>query len=294
MTTSERGREWSLTVADAEIACESFGEPGSPALLLLHGAASSMDGWPPALCESLAEDGWHVVRYDHRDTGRSTTWPPGEPGYGGQALTEDALALTGALVAESGRPVVLVGLSMGGGIAQELALRHGELVAGLVLVATTAVGGVGDELPGPTPELATWFESPPSPPDPGDPDAVVEAMVAAERAFAGSDFDAEAAERAARATVARAHDPAAADNHWVVLGDDGPASGEQPLDVRALRLPTLVVHGVEDPLFPPPHGEALAAAIPRARLVVLERMGHEVPPARHWPRLVEAIRTLGT
>lgn len=293
MTTNSRGREQTVELAGVELCTESFGDPQAPPLLLLHGAAASMDGWPPGLCEALVAEGWHVVRYDHRDTGRSSTWPAGEPGYRGRALTDDALALTRALVAEAGAPAVLVGLSMGGGIAQEIALRHGELVAGLVLVATTAVGGVEDELPGPSPELATWFESPPPPPDPGDPDAVVAAMVAAEHAFAGPDFDAEAAERAARATVARAHDPAAADNHWVVLGDDDPAPGEDPLDVRALRLPTLVVHGAEDPLFPLPHGEALAAAIPQARLLVLEQMGHEVPPARHWPRFVQAIRTLG-
>lgn len=300
MTTSARGLERMVGVAGAELCTESFGDPLAPPLLLLHGAATSMDGWPPGLCRLLAGAGWHVVRYDNRDTGRSTTWPAGEPGYRGRALTEDARALTELLAREAGGPVLLVGLSMGGGIAQELALRRPEVVAGLVLVATTAVGGVDEELPGPGPSVAAWFESPPPPPDPADPAALVEAMVAAEGAFAGPAFDEQAARRVAREVVARSHDPAAADNHWLVLGDDdddddgddGGDDGGEPLDVRRLRVPTLVVHGDADPLFPLPHGEALAAAVPGARLLTVPRMGHEVPPAAAWPTLVEAARAL--
>ncbi|GAA4674772.1 alpha/beta hydrolase [Nocardioides nanhaiensis] len=293
MTTDLRGRERMMDVAGVELCAESFGDPQAPPLLLLHGAATSMDGWPADLCRLLAGAGWHVVRYDHRDTGRSTTWPAGEPGYPGRALTEDAVVLTELLAAEAGGRVLLVGLSMGGGIAQEVALRRPELVAGLVLVATTAVGGVEQELPGPLPELASWFESPPPPPDPSDPAALVEAMVAAERAFSGPDFDEHATRGTARDVVARSHDPAAADNHWLVLGDDGDDGGgddrHEPLDVRRLRVPTLVVHGGADPLFPLPHGEALAAAVPGARLLVVERMGHEVPPATTWPRLLDEV-----
>lgn len=279
-----------MGVAGVELCTESFGDPQAPPLLLLHGAATSMDGWPPDLCGLLAAAGWQVVRYDHRDTGRSTTWPVGEPGYPGRALTDDAVALTELLAAHAGRPVLLVGLSMGGGIAQEIALRRPELVAGLVLVATTAVGGVEQELPGPEQSVAAWFESPPPPPDPTDPAALVEAMAAAERAFAGPGFDDEAARQVASEVVARSRDAAAAENHWLVLGDDG-GSGDR-LDVGALRVPTLVVHGEVDPLFPLPHGEALAAAVPGARLLTVPRMGHEVPPAVAWPRLVEAVHAL--
>lgn len=267
------------SVDPVDLCVDEHGEAGDPLVVLVHGAAASMDWWDSGLCAAIAARGRRVVRYDHRDTGQSTTGRPGRPAYDGEALERDLVALVEVL----GPPAHLVGLSMGGGIAQSVALQRPDLVSGLTLVATSAVGGVDVDLPGMAPSLASWFADPPSPPDWDDREQVVDALVAAQRAFAGPDFDEAARRRTAEQVVDRSHDPAAADNHWLVIGsgEDGP-----PLDVRRIAVPTLVVHGTHDPMFPLPHGEALAAAIPGARLLVVDRMGHEPPPPSAWTDVV--------
>jgi len=270
-------------VGEVELCVDAVGDPARPLVALVAGASSSMDAWPPALCRSLADGGRYVVRYDHRDTGCSTTGPVGAPAYDGGAFEHD---LAGLLRVLAGGPAHLVGVSMGGGIAQLVALRHPELVASLTLVATSPVGGVGP-LPGPAPAMEQWLAAPPPDPDWGDRQAVVDWLLAGERAFAGPlGIDEEQAPAAARATFDRSHDLAAAGNHWLVIGgrDDGPAH-----DVAGIGVPTLVVHGTHDPLFPLPHGEALAASVPGARLLVVEGMGHQVPPRSTWPTVVPAL-----
>ena len=266
-----------------DLCVDEHGDADDPLVVLVHGAAASMDWWDPGLCEAIAARGRRVVRYDHRDTGQSTTGRPGHPAYDGGALERDLVALVEAL----GPPAHLVGLSMGGGIAQSVALQRPELVSGLTLVATTGVGGLPDGLPGTAPSLAAWFADPPPPPDRDDREQVVDSLVAAQRAFAGPDFDETAVRRTAEQVVDRSHDVAAADNHWLVVqGGEGSADQGPPLDVRRIAVPTLVVHGTHDPMFPLPHGEALAAAIPGARLLVVDRMGHEPPPESAWKDVV--------
>jgi len=270
-----------------ELCIDEYGDPADPLLLLVAGAASSYDWWDVGLCEALAAAGRRVVRYDHRDTGRSATGRPGSPAYDAEALQRDCADLVLAL---GGAPAHLMGLSMGGGMAQALALTRPELVASVTLVATTAVGGVdGATLPGPAPALGRYFSDPPPDPDWSDRAAVIESIIAAERVFAGPGFDEERAWVVAAEVVDRSIDPAAAGNHWLAVGDD---DGEA-LDVHAIGVPTLVVHGAADPMFPLPHGEALAAAVPGARLLTVEGMGHQVPPSAAWPELVTEVGALG-
>jgi pimeloyl-ACP methyl ester carboxylesterase len=229
-----------------ELWAEERGDRATTPLLLVMGANASGLTWPDALVARLARQ-HRVVRYDHRDTGQSTTGRPGHPAYDGGALERDLVRLLEIL-----GPAHLVGLSMGGGMAQSVALQHPHLVTGLTLVATTSVGGVEAELPGMSPALQEFFADPPPPPDWGDREAAVAWHVAAQRAFAGPDFDEAAVRRVAGEVVDRSIDPAAADNHWLVIGsgeDDGPR-----LDVRGIGVPTLVVHGTHDPMFPLPHG----------------------------------------
>ena len=272
---------------EVELCIDEHGDPADPLVLLVGGAAASYDFWDVGLCRAIADGGRHVVRYDHRDTGRSTTGTPGSPSYDGNALERDCAALVERL----GAPAHLVGLSMGGGIAQSLALRRPELVASLTLVATAAAGGVDHAgLPGPSAELAGWFADPPPDPDWTDREAVVAWSLAAERVFAGPGFDEPRARAAAGAMFDRSHDPAAAANHWLVAGDDEP----EPLDVHRIAVPTLVVHGAQDPVFPLPHAEALAAAVPGARLLVVDGMGHQVPPPAAWPDVVAGVLALGS
>jgi len=275
-----------VAVGPVELCIETFGDPAGPTVLLVSGASASMDWWDTALCRRIAEGGRHVVRYDHRDTGRSTTATPGRPSYDGWQLGRDCAGLVEAL----GRgPVHLVGLSMGGGIGQTLALQQPQLLASLTLVATAAAGGVDwSTLPGPSPEVNTSFASPPPEPDWADVDSYVDWVVRTQAPFAG---DLPVDERELRSIAATAHarslDPAAAGNHWLVVGGDSP--DDVPLDIHEIRTPTLVIHGSADPMFPLPHGRALADAIPGATLLVVPGMGHEVPPPATWDLVVPAL-----
>jgi pimeloyl-ACP methyl ester carboxylesterase len=196
----------------------------------------------------------------------------------------DAVAVLDALGVDRAH---LVGLSMGGGIAQVVALATPERVTGLTLIATTAVDPRVGELPRADPELAAMFAGEVPEFDRDDPEAALEALVERERPLAGPTAFDEARVRAiARRVVARSRDLAAsAANHPPPV--DGPAG---PDDLSALAgMPVLVVHGDADPLFPVDHGRALAAAVPGARLLVVEGMGHQLPPASSWNDVVEAI-----
>lgn len=278
-----------VQVGAVELCVETFGDPTHPTLLLVSGAAASMDWWEVELCRRIAEAGRHVVRYDHRDTGRSTTQQPGAPTYDGWQLARDCAALVEAMAVA---PVHLVGISMGGGIGQWVALQRPELLDSLTLLSTAAVGGVDQgSLPGPSPAESASFASPPPDPDWTDVDSYADWVVASQTTFAGEIPLDEPRLRALAATVhARSIDPAAAGNHWLVVGQDGDEPTEEaPLDVHRVATPTLVVHGSHDPLFPLPHGRALADAVPGATLLVVPGMGHQVPPPATWGLVVPEL-----
>lgn len=275
-----------VDIGPAQLCAQTFGDPRYPAILLIAGAHSPMDWWDERFCRLLAGGGRRfVIRYDHRDTGRSTTGRPGAPAYDGWQLGRDCAELIAALGVG---PVHLVGTSMGGGIGQLVAIRHPELLASLTLLSTTGAGGVdGDPLPEPSPEVAASFASPPPDPDWTDVESYVDWVVAAQSAFAGEIALDESRVRALAAAVhARSTDPAAAGNHWLVVGGDG---DDETLDVHGISTPTLVVHGSDDPLFPLAHGRALAAAIPGATLLVVPGMGHQVPPPETWDLVIPAL-----
>jgi pimeloyl-ACP methyl ester carboxylesterase len=256
-----------------DLCVQTFGSPADPAVLLVHGACASMLWWPEELCRMLAERGRHVVRFDSRDTGRSTHYPAGAPPYGLRDLADDAVGLLDAL----GLPTAhVVGRSMGGGTAIIAALDHPDRVATLTLVGTTN----GDpDLPDMDPAMAAAFGRPPS----DDPVADIVAMI---RAYAGPSplFDEDAVRAVAAADVERTLDLEAAMTNHLVMAVDGPRNGG-PADVA---VPTLVVHGAYDPAFPLPHGRRLADTIPGARLLVLPDTGHDVPPT-HFPTFVDAL-----
>lgn len=253
----------------AELCVEALGERGDPPILLIMGSGGSMDWWDDELCERLAAGGRFVVRYDHRDTGESTTYPPGSPQYTGTDLIEDAVAVLDGL--ELARAHV-VGLSMGGALAQVLALDHPDRVASLCLIATSPAGP-DEDLPGMAADDAARLSAIP-PPDWSDREAVIDYLVEYSRAVAGRSraFD----EARHRRMIARAYDRspsfASSNNHHLI--DGAPRWRERLGD---LRVPTLVIHGGEDPLFPHAHGVALADEIPGARLLTLEHAGHELP-----------------
>jgi pimeloyl-ACP methyl ester carboxylesterase len=275
-----------VSAGAAELCVETFGRQGDPAVLLIGGATASMDWWHPDFCARLAEARRFVVRYDHRDTGQSSSSPLGRPDYSGDDLAHDPVRVLDGL--GIGR-AHLVGVSMGGGIAQDLAVSHPERVLSLTLVATSAAFERASSLPlpPPAPRVAALFEDPPADPDWADEEAVVERAVEVQRLYSGSTvFDEEAVREVARTVVGRTRDMAASvTNHWVVVGGGG-ESGHTMADID---VPALVLHGTDDPFFPLAHGEALAAELPDARLVSLEGMGHEVPPRAFWDVVVPAI-----
>ena len=269
-------------LGDVTLCYESVGEESAPTLLLLSGACESMDGWDPDWCRELAAGGRRVVRYDHRDTGRSTTWPAGRPTYPAEALTSDPLRLLDALGVER---VHLVGLSMGGGIAQDLAALHPERVATVTLVATSPAGTRADDsaLPGPEERVRRTFEDPPAEPDWSDRAAVADHLAESYRPYAGSlGFDERATRRVVDVVLDRTTDiEAASRNHWALDG------GSATFAMADIAAPAPVLHGTTDPLFPFPHGEALAREMPDATLVPMPGAGHERPPG---PLRAEAVR----
>lgn len=269
--------ETMVTTGGVELCVQTVGDPGTPAILLVHGACASMVGWEEELCERLATGGRFVIRYDQRDTGRSTTWPAGRPAYDMRDLAGDALGILDALDIDRAH---VVGRSMSGGTALILAVDHPDRVASVTFLATTT----GDDaLPGPTPEFlaAVGTEAP----GPDDRAAWVEHLVGVIRAYHGTSplFDEVHVRRHVEVEVARARDLAAAANHFMI-DTPGPERG----GFGDIACPALVVHGELDPVFPLPHGQALRDAIPGARLVVLDGAGHELPPAR-WDRFVAAV-----
>ena len=254
---------------------EHFGEAAGPLVLLAGG--TTMLSWPDALCKALAEKGRHVVRYDLRDSGASTTVDPEAPAYTLRDLAADAAALAHEL---DDRPAMLAGIGVGGLVAQVAALDHAEAFSALTLVGTRPVapGRVDDDLPDHDAAAMERLFSRPMP-DWSNRAAVAE-FAAAGAEILGDD-----------PTVARA----AAGRKWDRTPGTEPAlqlanqlgSVFARLDCKPrwrerlseLATPTLVVHGRRDPFFPIGNGQALARDIPRARLLVLEQAATAVPVA---------------
>jgi pimeloyl-ACP methyl ester carboxylesterase len=263
-----------------ELCTEAFGDPEDPPVLLIFGIGGSMLWWEDDFCRLLAERGLYVIRYDHRDTGRSVTYPVGSPGYTGADLSTDAIAVLDGYGIEAAH---LVGVSAGAGIAQEVALDHADRVLSLVLISGSPAVAVDRALPGPTGEFMRFVGS--ADVEWTDRDSIADFLVSYQRLLNGGErpFDEEAFRDLVRRDVERARDPAAIHNHDVLEHGEG---SDRPLS--AITAPTLVMHGSADPMFPPAHGEALADEIPGARLIALEGAGHGVFRP-DWETIIDAI-----
>lgn len=269
-----------IEVDGIELCTESFGDPSDPPVLLVMGLGASMLWWEEGFCRMLAAGGRFVIRYDHRDTGRSVTYPPGRPGYTTADLVADAVRV---LRVHEVPAAHVVGVSAGGALAQLLALGHAGRVRSLVLISTSCAVPGGRELPPPTEEFVRFVSA--ADDEEPDADAVVDHQVAYARVLAGGrrPFDEAAARELVRRDVERAHDFGAARNHDALT--DGTIA-QAPLS--SIAVPTLVIHGTADPMFPLRHGEALAERIPGGRLLALEDAGHGVERA-DWSTIVAAI-----
>ena len=241
---------------------EPFGDPADPAILLIMGVGGSMLWWDAGFCRMLADGGRFVVRYDHRDTGRSVTYTPGHPTYSGADLVADAVGVLDAY----GLPAAhIVGVSAGGAFAQLLALNFADRVLSLVLISTSPATPGDRGLPPPTEEFGRFVAT--AEVDWSDAESVIEYLVGYSRVLNGGQraFDEVACRELVRRDAERARNVAALQNHDVIAGDE---RSLEPLS--SINVPTLVIHGTADPMFPLGHGEALAEEIPGATLLPIQ------------------------
>lgn len=274
---------------DIELCYETYGDPSDPALLLIMGLGTQMVAWRPDFCEQLAGNGFHVVRFDNRDIGRSTKveGPPPtvaqllrrSPRAGVYRLSdmaEDAIGLLDHLGVQAAH---VVGASMGGMIAQTMAARHPERVLSLASIMSTT----GNRWKGqPHLKLYPLFLRR----SPTDRDAFIAHIgrVFAAIGSPGFDRDEDEIKAIAAESFDRDRDPAGGARQLGAIV----ASGDRTTEVRRITAPTVVIHGTRDVLVRPSGGRATAAAIPGAKLVLIDGMGHDLPRAV-WPRIVEAV-----
>lgn len=275
---------------------ETLGNPDHPVILLIMGLGMQLVAWPDPFCEQLAAKGFRVIRFDNRDTGLSTSFdasgvpnllatylkflvhlPLAAP-YLIDDMAADAAGLLDALGVEGAH---VVGASMGGMIAQNLAARHPARVLSLTSMMSTTGRR---SLPGPTFKARAALMH--SPAHPGDIEGAVARMMNLFRAIGSPGYPEEETvlRQFCERHVRRAYRPAGTARQMLAIA----ASGDRTEAIRTIRAPTLVLHGAADPLVPPPCGEETARVIPNAKLEMIEGMGHDLPSALHT-RLAEEI-----
>jgi pimeloyl-ACP methyl ester carboxylesterase len=276
------------------ICWDSFGDPAAPPLFLIMGMGAQMTAWDDLFCEQLAARGFRVIRFDNRDTGRSTwlhhagtpdvmramtrAWwrmPVSAP----YLLGDMAADLAGLMDALGIAAAHLVGASMGATIAQTFAIHHPERVLSLTSIMSTT----GDpDLPKPSPSVVAAVMRP----QPATLEGYVEQYVGTWRVLRVGRFADEEVrdrERAVR-NFARGLNPQGSARHLVAIL----ASGSRRRALRQVKAPTLVIHGDIDPLVPLAAGVDTARSVPGAELMVLEGMGHALAMPL-WPRMIDGI-----
>jgi pimeloyl-ACP methyl ester carboxylesterase len=268
---------------------ERFGSEQDPPMLLIMGLATQMIGWPDEFCAALAERGLQIVRFDNRDVGRSTKIKAAPPTprqlvtrkidpalYTLSDMAADAVALMRKLEIT---PAHIVGASMGGMIAQTLAAQHPELVRSLVSI----MSNTGHRFKG-QPKFRIYRYLLRRAPE--DREGFIEYNTRVFEAIGsrGLPFDRDRVRDMVARSYDRGRDPAGPGRQLGAII----ASGDRTAELGSIRAPTLVIHGSKDPMVARSGGVATARAIPGARLMIVEGMGHDLPEAA-WPQLVEAI-----
>ena len=279
------------TVNDIDICYESFGPDDAPPLLLVMGLGAQMTLWSTGFISELLERVFRVIRFDNRDVGLSTKTagdPPdvmalyaqsmaGEPVEAPYTLTTMAADAVGLLDALGISAAHIVGASMGGMIVQMMAIEHPERVLSLTsIMSTTGASDVGQPDAAAIGALLT--------PPPTDRNGAIEANITTSRIICGPLFDETEARGRAIEAYDRCFHPAGSAFQIAAIA----ATGDRTERLGAVKVPTLVVHGREDSLITLSGGEATAAAIPGADLVVFGQMGHDIPDV-YWSQLADAI-----
>jgi pimeloyl-ACP methyl ester carboxylesterase len=273
-----------------ELEYEEFGDPGDPPLLLIMGFAAQMTYWHDRFCKGLAQKGYRVVRFDNRDIGLSSRIEDAPVPDVGAAIGGDTSSASYTLddMADDAAGLLdylgddwahVVGASMGGMIAQALAIRHPEKVRSLCSIMSTTgdpeVGGASDEA------MAVLLTPPPQSAEEAADRGWTVSNVIGSTGFARSEEEVRARSSAA---WERSHDPMGVARQLVGIL----ASPDRTAALAAVEAPTLVIHGGSDPLVNPSGGEATAKAIPGAELLIVDGMGHDLPEEA-WPQIMDAI-----
>ena len=256
-----------------ELEYDTFGEPRDPPLLMIMGLGSQMIAWPDELCRLLAAKRLRVIRYDNRDVGLSTK---PATGYTLDDMADDAAGLLDALDLPWAH---VVGASMGGFIAQLLALRHPSRVRTLcIMMSSTGAHDVGRAAPDILPMLMQ--------PLPSERAAYIEHRLAIARRLSspGYPFDEPRVRDLIAAAYDRCYFPLGTQRQLAAVM----TSSDRTARLASLRIPTLVLHGADDPIVDQSGGEAIARAIPGAQLRILPGMAHDLPAAL-WPTMADAI-----
>jgi len=270
-----------VAIDDGTLFTESFGDRNAAPVLLIMGAMASGVWWPSPFCVQLASRGRFVIRYDHRDTGRSTSYGPGGATYSTEKLADDVLSVLDAYNIESAH---LVGMSLGGYLSQLLALKAPQRVKTLTLVASEWLAPKDPSMPPMDPRLLE-YHSRAATLDWADREAVLEYQVGAWRLLSGSahPFDEEFIRGLAAEDWERTANPLTPFNH---------AGLREPTEwvgrLNEIQAPALIVHGTEDFVVPYAHGQALYGALRNSRLLTLRGSGHELHPL-DWPLILDAI-----
>jgi pimeloyl-ACP methyl ester carboxylesterase len=279
------------TANGIRIEYETSGDPSARPLLLIGGLADQLIHWDDDFCRDLTKLGHYVIRFDNRDAGLSTKFDEagvpnlatltgeekGGPPYTLDDMADDAVGLLDALGI---RKAHICGMSMGGMIAQIVAIRHPSRVLSLISICSTT----GDkDLPPPQPEVRELLLAP----APREREAHIEYMLLLFKAMAGRGFAFD--EEWSRMITARAYDRC--------FSPEGTArqimaimtQGNRKKALASVTAPTLVIHGTDDPVVPVEAGRDTANAIPGAQLMLIEGMGHDLPHGGAWPKIAEAI-----
>ena len=285
------------TATGIELEYDTFGSPDDPAVLLVMGLTAQMIAWQPAFCQGIAETGRYVIRFDNRDCGLSTKIE-GSPvdmndifaamlandpesirkkvPYTLSDMSDDAFHLLDEMQIQRAH---IVGASMGGMIVQTMAIEHPERVLSLTsIMSTTGEIDYGQS----SPEAQVALLSP----APTDRDAYIAAAPRTSVWMSNRYFDAEQVKAQAAESFDRSFYPAGAPRQLGAII----ASGSRADGLRGVRVPTLVIHGLDDQLIGVSGGERTAQLVAGAMLMKVEDMGHDLPVPL-WPEIIEAIRT---
>jgi pimeloyl-ACP methyl ester carboxylesterase len=265
------------TANGIQIEYETFGDPSARPLLLIGGLSDQLIHWDDNLCADFAAGGHYVIRFDNRDAGLSTKFDKGSPPYTLDDMADDASGLLDTLAI---RKAHICGASMGGMIAQTMAIRHPSRVLSLISIYSTTGNR---DLPPPKPDVMDLLLAP----APREREAYIEQMVSLFKAMAGRGFPFD--EAWTRTITARAYDRSffpegiARQLHAIMTQPDRRKA------LASVTAPTLVIHGTDDPVAPVEAGVETAEAIPGAQLILIEGMGHDLPHEGAWSRILEAI-----